>query len=84
MQIEEKSMRIIENAIELASDCIEALQEHCNVGRDSLIHNYIIPWAIEAESTYQSQIAIKADVPYYDFIIKFGEMKLMEVISDEA
>ena len=78
MQLENETKRVIENAIELASDCLCPLQRHYDVGRNALIVNCIIPWAVEAEEQYQKKLVAEEDVPYYDFIIAFGAEKLRE------
>ena len=83
MQLDKETVRVIENAIELSSDCLEPLQKHFEIGRDALISHCIIPWAIEAEEQYKKRIATE-EVPYYDFIIDFGAQKLREEIGHEA
>ena len=83
MQLDSVTECVIENAIELASDCLESLQNHCMVGRDALISHCIIPWAVEAEKEYQKRIAVE-EVPYYDFILDFGARKLREEIGHET
>ena len=83
MQLDNLTERIIENAIELASDCLETLQDQCGGGRDVLISHFIIPWAVQAEEEYQKRLAV-AEVPYYDFIMDYGARKLQEEIGHEA
>ena len=75
-KMDDATERIIENAVELASDCLEKLQERWDIGRSAIIANFIIPWAIEAENRYQELLVRDEDVPYYDFIIDFGAKKL--------
>ncbi len=76
-KIDHKMERIIENAVEIASGCLPALQENKDstnpiLGRDGLIRQYIIPWAVDAEKEYQNAIAGGEEVPYYDFIDDFA------------
>lgn len=68
-----------ENAIEIAMNCLETLQEHLDMGRDAIIRNYILPWAQEAEQTWNALHGREApddtDIPYYDFIDDFSAKK---------
>ena len=49
--MESRITRIIENAIEIADENLPKLQENFErvMSRESIIENYIIPWAEEAE-----------------------------------
>ena len=76
------SSNIIENAIEIASEAIEFLQDYYSMsfGRNAIIANYIIPWAVEAEQRLCEPDYDSNDTPYYDFITKFVEEKLHTLI----
>lgn len=52
---ESKLSRIIENAIEIADGNLTKLQDHFenSMGRASIIENYIVPWAYEAEEVLE-------------------------------
>jgi len=80
------SRSIIENAIEIATDAIEFLQNYYSMsfGRDVIIANYIIPWAIEAEEKLSDSYFDSNKMPYYDFITKFVENKLQAMINSRV
>ena len=73
--------RIVENAIEIASECLEALQDHFEgfFGRDVIISSYIYPWAIEAEKRLMSASYNPDEITYYEFISQFVEEKLSKL-----
>lgn len=78
---DEIELAMAENVIELACQCIEELQNHFRgtpVTRLSIIRDYIIPWAKEAEEEWQSLCRAGCDemYQYYDFIDKFARRKL--------
>lgn len=73
---------MVENAIEIAFEKLEELQELLNVGdglstRQSVIHDYIIPWAVEAEEAYRKKEKEvgRENMEYYDFVSEFAEAK---------
>lgn len=72
-----------ENAVEIASECIEFLQDHFELGRGALLKNYIFPWAKEAENEWAYLQSVHDDTPYYDFIIAFSERKKAEIVADQ-
>lgn len=72
--------RVGENAIEIAFNILEAMQEldTCNLGRGGLISNYIMEWAKEAEQLLKSPYFESDEISYYDFIDQFSKQKLEE------
>ena len=75
-----------ENAIEITNDCIEKLQDHFReraLPRGEIIQNYIIPWAQEAETLWETLKSSDNDdlweLPYYDFIDEFSRIKLLSL-----
>ena len=81
------SLAETENAIEIAMNCLEFLQERINLGRDAIIRNYIIPWAHEAETAWKALQAsgnpAVADTPSYDFIDAFSQNKQAEFLQGQ-
>ena len=79
------SLSVAENAIEIAMNCLESLQERLDMGRDTILRQYILPWAQEAESTWQTlkteQAPADFDTPYYDFIDDFSHKKEAELLQ---
>lgn len=78
------SLAETENAIEIAMNCLESLQERLDIGRDAIIRDYILPWAREAETTWHSlqtrDTPADGDIPYYDFIDDFSAKKEAEIL----
>jgi hypothetical protein len=83
----------VENAIEIACGFIEKLQDHFAksvISRNAIIHDYIIPWAREAESLWKVVKSSNNDdlweLPFYDFIDEFSRLKLRElgITEDET
>lgn len=72
-----------ENAIEIASECLEFLQERFKLGRDALVRNFIFPWAREAEVEWSNLQTASDDTPYYDFIMAFSDRKKTEVEAQQ-
>ncbi len=70
--------RIIENAIEIADGNLPKLQEHLerNMSRESIIKNYIAPWAEEAEQLWEELQKDGEEHDYYNFIDSFAEQKI--------
>jgi len=70
--------RIIENAIEIADGKMVWFQERFEgqMGRGSIIANFITPWAIEAEQIWQALLEKDSDIDYYTFIDKFVTQKM--------
>lgn len=73
--------RIIENAIEIADGNLPKLQEHFErvMGRESIIENYIAPWAEEAEQLWENLQQDGNEHDYYDFIDNFAKQKIEEL-----
>ena len=78
-KITEETKRIIENCIEISFNAMKILQDTLDMGRDAIVGNYIIPWAQEAETEYQSKLEAEGQHPYYDFIDEFTQRKLNEL-----
>ena len=81
-------LAMAENTIELAGQCIEELQNHFRgtpVTRQSIIRDYIIPWAKEAEEEWQRVCLAGNDemYQYYDFIDDFARRKKKELGIEE-
>lgn len=72
--------RVGENAIEIAFNVLETMQEldTRNLGRGGLISNYIMEWAKEAEQLLKSPDYDSDEISYYDFIDQFSKQKLEE------
>ena len=70
--------RIIENAIEIADGNLIKLQEHYerSMSRESIIENYIVPWAEEAERQWEKLQKDGEEHDYYNFIDSFTEQKI--------
>lgn len=77
------SLAEAENAIEIAMNCLESLQDNLDIGRDAIIRNFILPWAREAEAAWQTLQASDTsdDTPYYDFIDAFAAKKESEILN---
>ena len=67
---------IIENAIELAFECLPVLQDNIDIERSAIITNKIIPWALELESELRLPTHNPDEKPYYDAVIEFANRKL--------
>lgn len=72
--------KIIENAVEIATNNILLLQDKFEglMGRGSIIANYIVPWSIEAESLWENTCN-HDELDYYDFIDDFANKKIKEL-----
>lgn len=72
--------RVGENAIEIAFNILEKMQEldTRNLGRGGLISNYIMEWAKEAEQLLKNPDFESDEISYYDFIDQFSKQKLDE------
>lgn len=68
-----KAEQIAENAMEIACDVIEEMQDVCDIPRGRLFTEYIYPWAAEAEEILSSDDKYEE---YYDFITGFAKKKL--------
>ena len=76
---------ICENIAEISSQFIVQLQEITGWPRGQIIHNCIIPWAVEAENVYASMSEEERDeLPYFDFIDSFTEKKIAENFGAKA
>jgi hypothetical protein len=75
------SLAETENAIEIAMNCLESLQDRLDMGRDAIIRNYILPWAREAEMAWHKLKTNNPpdDIPYYDFIDAFAAQKVADL-----
>ena len=82
---EKKVSRIIENAIEITDGNLPTLQNHFSdiMGRSSIIENFIVPWAIEAEREWENIMELDEEMDYYDFIDKFVEQKMEEYNAEK-
>lgn len=76
--MESRITRIIENAIEIADGNLPKLQEHFEriMSRESIIENYIVPWAEEAEKLWEELQKDGKEHDYYNFIDSFAEQKI--------
>lgn len=76
--MESRTTRIIENAIEIADGKLPKLQEHFerSMSRESIIENYIAPWAEEAEQLWKEPQKNGEEHDYYNFIDSFAEQKI--------
>ena len=76
------TLRIAENVVEIADTCLVPLQEHFenSFGRDTIVRNYIYPWAIEAEAILSSDEYDFEEMTYYEFMDIFTDKKLNEVL----
>lgn len=76
--MESQITRIIENAIEIADGNLPKLQEHFerSMSRESIIENYIAPWAEEAEQLWGELQSEGKEHDYYNFIDLFVEQKI--------
>ena len=76
--MESRITRIIENAIEIADGTLPKLQEHFErrMSRESIIENYIAPWAEEAEQLWEKLQEDGEEHDYYSFIDSFAEKKI--------
>lgn len=76
--MESQITRIIENAIEIADGNLPKLQEHFerSMSRESIIENYIVPWAEEAEQLWGELQKDGEEHDYYNFIDSFAEQKI--------
>jgi ferritin len=76
--MESRTTRIIENAIEIADGKLPKLQEHFerSMSRESIIENYIAPWAEEAEQLWGELQSEGKEHDYYNFIDLFVEQKI--------
>lgn len=76
---------ICENIAEISSQFIVQLQELTGWPRGQIIYNCIIPWAVEAESSYASMSEEQRDeMPYFDFIDSFAERKIAEEFGSNS
>ena len=76
---------VCENIAEISSQFIVQLQEITGWSRGEIIHNCIIPWAVEAENAYASMSEEERDeMPYFDFIDSFTEKKMAEDFGTKA
>lgn len=76
---------ICENIAEISSQFIVQLQEITGWPRGQIIHNCIIPWAVEAESSYAAKSEEQRDeLPYFDFIDCFAERKIVEEFGSNS
>ena len=78
-KITENTKRVIENCIELSFNAMSYLQDTLDIGRDAIVNNYIIPWAMEAENEYQEKLTADGQCSYYDFIDEFAQRKMDEL-----
>ena len=71
-------IRIVENAIEIADGNLSILQNRFQqmMGRQSIIENYILPWAIEAEEQWEKSLEFDKEKDYYEFIDQFTKQKI--------
>ena len=78
-------MPVAENAIEIAMNCLEFLQDNLEIGRDAILREYVLPWAHEAETKWMalqtSNTPGDYDKPYYDFIDDFSSQKKAEFLQ---
>lgn len=76
--MESQIARIIEDAIEIADGNLPKLQEHFerSMSRESIIENYIAPWAEEAEQLWKELQKDGEEHDYYNFIDSFAEQKI--------
>ena len=76
--MESRITRMIENAIEIADGSLPKLQEHFerSMSRESIIENYIAPWAEEAERLWEELQKDGEEHDYYNFIDLFVEQKI--------
>ena len=79
--MDSRAIRIIENAIEIADGHLPELQEHFEqlMGRESIIENYIAPWAEEAELAWEKLQQDGEEHDYYEFIDQFAERKIKDL-----
>lgn len=79
--MESRITRIIENAIEIADENLPKLQEKFErvMSRESIIENYIIPWAEEAELLWETLLKNGKEHDYYIFIDNFAKQKIEEL-----
>lgn len=79
---ESKISRLIENAIEIADGNLPKLQDHFEkqMGRGSIIENYIVPWAYEAEKLWEDSLNLNEEKDYYVFIDQFANKKMNELL----
>lgn len=79
------ALPVAENAIEIAMNSLEFLQDHLDMGRDAIIRQYILPWAHEAEATWrtlkENNAPANFDVSYYDFIDDFSARKQAQFLQ---
>lgn len=78
-----KTSRLIENAIEIADGNLPKLQDHFEkqMGRGSIIENYIVPWAYEAERLWEESSGCNREKDYYVFIDNFALRKMSELLQ---
>ena len=77
-----KISRLIENAIEISSGHLPELQERFDkqMGRGSIIENYIVPWAYEAECLWGEMLVHDGEEDYYEFIDNYASRKIAELL----
>lgn len=77
--------KIIENAVEIATNNILLLQDKFegSMGRSNIIANYIVPWSIEAENLWENTCH-HDDIDYYDFIDGFANKKINELYVNKS
>lgn len=76
-----RTSRLIENAIEIAEGNLPKLQDLFDkqMGRGSIIENYIVPWAYEAERLWEESSVCNTDKDYYVFIDNYASKKMLEL-----
>lgn len=76
-----RTSRLIENAIEIAEGNLPKLQDLFDkqMGRGSIIENYIVPWAYEAERLWEESSVCNTDKDYYVFIDNYASKKMSEL-----
>lgn len=79
MSSEYMETRLQENCVEIAMNNLRDMMNIADIGRDTLLRDFISVWAREAEMEFIANYHENAgNYSYYDFIDDFSEKKLEE------